>query len=500
MSGAIAVPDGLGTVFQPSGRTRWTAQIPFLDPTTGRRLKRTQTFKQQPEAVATLLRWRTLTDAEHAAAERARKEKRKVEEGIAPVEEVLTVRELMALWLDEKDPLLDRKAAKPHRFTEKRVAQATYDDYESQVRVWILPHLGNVTLAALENPESTEIDDFIDTLQAATTQDRRKGRLSWYRMRSIWRRLHQALTYGQKRGHLTRHPMLGMEVPEHDVRATGRKATPSRTKVALRLEEQEAFLGYVKERWPNHPSEHTRWRFAFEAGPRQAEALGLTWDYLDLDTGEVHIRQQLEHVKHRHGCPGPWRDPETSPCTLEWWAAGGDRSKRRAAYRCPQRVTGGFYIDAALKYDSERTVLLDEELVDEFRVMKALRDSTTPEVSQTERRRLEDVRAQGRYPVVDADLVFRSDRGTHISEGLDNTRWHQILDGAGISRIGRTVHAARHTAASSLVRAGVPLSVVKEMLGHSTIAVTESYVTTTETEQATAIRLRREYRTRAGTS
>ncbi|GIG40740.1 tyrosine-type recombinase/integrase [Cellulomonas phragmiteti] len=90
--------------------------------------------------------------------------------------------------------------------------------------------------------------------------------------------------------------------------------------------------------------------------------------------------------------------------------------------------------------------------------------------------------------VADADLVFRSTGGGHISEGLDNSRWHDALRGAGISRVGRNVHAARHTAASNLVRAGVPLSVVKEIMGHSTIAITQLYVTTTDTEQGQAMR------------
>ncbi|WP_417908558.1 tyrosine-type recombinase/integrase, partial [Candidatus Electronema sp. PJ] len=36
-------------------------------------------------------------------------------------------------------------------------------------------------------------------------------------------------------------------------------------------------------------------------------------------------------------------------------------------------------------------------------------------------------------------------------------------------------HSCRHTCASWLVQAGVPLITVKEILGHSTIALTERY-------------------------
>ena len=45
----------------------------------------------------------------------------------------------------------------------------------------------------------------------------------------------------------------------------------------------------------------------------------------------------------------------------------------------------------------------------------------------------------------------------------------------GITDGGWVIHAMRHTFASRLVRKGIDLYTVKELLGHSTITVTERY-------------------------
>ncbi len=45
-----------------------------------------------------------------------------------------------------------------------------------------------------------------------------------------------------------------------------------------------------------------------------------------------------------------------------------------------------------------------------------------------------------------------------------------------------TTYTARHTAVTVLVRAGVPLSDIKDMLGHSSIKTTESYVASLDIE------------------
>jgi len=49
--------------------------------------------------------------------------------------------------------------------------------------------------------------------------------------------------------------------------------------------------------------------------------------------------------------------------------------------------------------------------------------------------------------------------------------WHDLTMRAGVGR--RRFHASRHTAATLMLNAGVPLEVVSETLGHAGLAITK---------------------------
>lgn len=82
-------------------------------------------------------------------------------------------------------------------------------------------------------------------------------------------------------------------------------------------------------------------------------------------------------------------------------------------------------------------------------------------------------------------LVFTDELGGPLSPRTVRWRWNRVLAEAGVehqcSRCGtdkpcsgsvRRFHASRHTAASSLLAAGVPLETVSAILGHSAIGIT----------------------------
>jgi len=75
------------------------------------------------------------------------------------------------------------------------------------------------------------------------------------------------------------------------------------------------------------------------------------------------------------------------------------------------------------------------------------------------------------------DLVFTSPHGKRIS--LSNYRRDVKWDDDVRTAVGRSdlrIHDLRHTAAVSMVDAGVPLTAVQRALGHSSLAVTQRYV------------------------
>jgi integrase-like protein len=70
----------------------------------------------------------------------------------------------------------------------------------------------------------------------------------------------------------------------------------------------------------------------------------------------------------------------------------------------------------------------------------------------------------------ETDLVFTTANGRAVDPRNFLRSWHKILQQVGLSR--RPLHAARHAAASLMLSEGVPLKVVQETLGHSTIRLT----------------------------
>ena len=70
----------------------------------------------------------------------------------------------------------------------------------------------------------------------------------------------------------------------------------------------------------------------------------------------------------------------------------------------------------------------------------------------------------------DPDLVFASTVGTGFDKRNVLRWWHALTLDAGVGR--RRFHSSRHTAATLMLNAGVPLEVVPATLGHAGLAIT----------------------------
>lgn len=86
----------------------------------------------------------------------------------------------------------------------------------------------------------------------------------------------------------------------------------------------------------------------------------------------------------------------------------------------------------------------------------------------------ERLAARPRWPhSTSDDLVFVTEEGEPIPIGWVRCRLHQLLDQAGVARV--TFHALRHSCATLLISLGVPLPIVRDIMGHSTISMTMHY-------------------------
>ena len=68
------------------------------------------------------------------------------------------------------------------------------------------------------------------------------------------------------------------------------------------------------------------------------------------------------------------------------------------------------------------------------------------------------------------DFVFTTPLGTPLDARNISRWWNRLCTKAGIGH--HRFHASRHTAATLLLEAGVPLEVVSAVLGHASLAIT----------------------------
>ena len=175
-------------------------------------------------------------------------------------------------------------------------------------------------------------------------------------------------------------------------------------------EEVQSILGVA-----DHHRLGAGFSLAVLVGLRRGELLGLRWDDLDLDgpAPTLRVRQQL------------------------------------------QRVGGQLTSSAPKSERSRRTIVLPRVGVILLKSHRA--------------RQAQERLANGdRWN--DDGLVFTTTTGSPIDPRNAARQWHKLLDDAGVAR--RPLHHARHTAASVLLSAGVPLKIVSETLGHSTVTLT----------------------------
>ncbi len=175
-----------------------------------------------------------------------------------------------------------------------------------------------------------------------------------------------------------------------------------------------------------------QWRVLVElllgTGLRIGEASGLHWHRVDLDAGTIHV--------------------------VETWSRSGSHVK---AYPKSGRL---------------RVVPLTGGLVD---LLVAWRDRH-PDSGSCGRPHVADFYPNGRRRPgagsCRSSLVITGDQGAPVDSGyFGRTQWRQACRLAGIEHA--TPHSTRHTYASRLLTAGVPIARVSKLLGHSSIQVTE---------------------------
>ncbi|MBC3763737.1 tyrosine-type recombinase/integrase [Quadrisphaera oryzae] len=160
------------------------------------------------------------------------------------------------------------------------------------------------------------------------------------------------------------------------------------------------------------------YRLYLFTGLRRGEGLGLRWEDVDLDEKALWVSEQITEVSGK--------------------ATVGSPKTRR----------------------SVRRVALDETTV------QMLREHHEAQLAEREAWRL---------PAAPHGRVFTREDGTSYRPEYVTKHFGALIRSTGMRQV--RLHDLRHTSASLALKAGVPMKVVSDRLGHSTIAVTANLYT-----------------------
>lgn len=370
-----------GSIYQRSSDGRWIGTLEAGFTASGSRKRINVTAKTKAEVK------RKLRD-KRAELER---------EGHRNVKRTITVAKWSTEWLE---------------LIQTKIKPSAYEADKAAVR-WIVQAIGHVKLTDLTPADVRAVAAKI-----------RAGGLSTSSALRYHGALMRLLTAASRDGYAIPPNVLHAEKPKAAV--SDRQAIPLPQSVALLAEAAKQPDG-------------SRWAIAFLQGLRQAEALGLTWQQIDLDAATLTISWQMKSLRYL------------------------DRSDPSKGFQMPdgyeaRQLVGATHLVRPKSKAGWRVQPLVEGVVNALRVWRAI----APE------------NAHG--------LVFpgRTIRGETWprNPASDRAAFVALQIAAEVAHpAGRpyTVHEIRHGTATILMALKVPESVRIAIMGHSSIATTHGY-------------------------
>jgi len=301
---------------------------------------------------------------------------------------------------------------------------STWANYEGAVRRSVMPALGPVFLARLQEEDIERLLDTIPTpssrqlvlktVKAALTEAKRRRLVRENVAERVKIRVAPAVFYEDEAWE-----------GDHDTSRSRRRAIPP--------EDLAAVLAEMR-----HDRLHARWMLGL-LGCRRAEVLGLVWQDLTHD-GILQLRRNRVRPTYRHGCPSE------TPCG-------------HSPGQCPDRLAIGQIVGVKTS-SSARDLPLGPG------ALAVLRDH---------RQRQADERASSAVPWKGKrEWMFTTPAGTPLSHDADYRLWKQLLKRAGVNQSYKP-HELRHTAASLLGAKDIDDATLMALMGWSTSRMISNY-------------------------
>jgi len=298
----------------------------------------------------------------------------------------------------------------------KKLRPRTASTYESYMKNHIVPSIGKVRLDKLTPAHVRKLHNDMTNKGLSSTSAGQAHRI-----------LAVALKYAEQDGRVTRNVANLTDAP--------RKAATA----LVALDASEGMR--VLETAASDPLGSLWWAVLL-TGARQGELLGLTQDRV---TDSIDFAWQLQRIPWRHGCT------TETPCGRK---RGTDCPQRKIIYAANWEhvwLQGGLYLTRPKSDAGWRSITLDEPLRSVLELqMQANSMKPNPH-----------------------NLMWSNPDGSPIDPRAETEAWDALLKRAGVPDV--RLHDGRHTTVDLLFEAGVHEEIIKEIVGHSSLAMTHKY-------------------------
>ena len=306
-------------------------------------------------------------------------------------------------------------------YCKSNLKSATITNYQKKIRLHIKPVLGQYKLKALSPTILQQfINDKFNEGYSRNTLSVIKGILS------------NSLSYAvEPLKYIESNPMLYVKLPSK--RAIAKVPTRSAPHIFIPKER----MTEIFERFPEGTSTHLPLMLGYKCGLRLGEAYGIVWEDIDLERQILSVNRQVQ-----------WHEKENPTSTGYWY------------FTSP-------------KYDSFRTIAIDNELTELLKRTKEKQERAKVFYAdlyihnyESDHTRILNTNGNGN----EINLVIVRDSGEYIQpRTMQHTSniIHTKLDYPEFD-----FHSLRHTHCSMLLEAGASPKYVQERLGHKNIQVT----------------------------
>lgn len=300
------------------------------------------------------------------------------------------------------------------------VKPTTYTNYQKKINNHIIPSLGRYKLKSITSPMLQKlINDMYENEYSRNSLSVVKGILS------------SSLDYAVEPMHyITSNPMSHVKLPSTRIHTAKSRQSPH---VYISKEDMEIIF----QRFPEKSTAHIPLMLGYKCGLRLGEAFGLWWEDIDLDNKTISVKRQIQ-----------WKEKDKSDSSSE-----------------------SYWYFTAPKYESYRTITIDDKLCDLLKREKARQEKAKAYYDDLYCHNYMD----------DTNRLNQEGRGSEINllclEECGKYSQPRIMQHTS-AVINKTLgikfdfHSLRHTHCSMLLESGVKPKYVQERLGHKNIQVT----------------------------